>query len=65
MEKRNVATSRRAVDLSDDIEEAAAMFGDGLPKKASVSSDDLCAMDEKFDEDTGTGDRSVPGAGSK
>lgn len=56
MEKRNVATDRRRVDDGDDVERAAALFDEGLPKKAS-SVADHSGEDERYDEDTGTGDR--------
>lgn len=58
MEKRNVATSRReASPASDDdmVDRAAAMLS-GSEKMASVR-DDRSSDDEKYDEDTGTGDR--------
>ncbi len=56
MEKRNVATSRRAVD--DDEEELrreASLFG--KTEKRASSPSDAGRADEEFDEDTGTGDR--------
>jgi len=56
MEKRNVATDRRRVDDTDDVEKAAALFDEGLPKKASSASVHS-GEDERYDEDTGTGDR--------
>ena len=56
MEKRNVATDRRRVDDGDDVERASGLFDEGLPKKAS-SRTDSSSDDERYDEDTGTGDR--------
>lgn len=54
MEKRNVATSRRARDADDDadLEREASLFG-GVPEKRAGSRDKSPAEeDERSDEDT-------------
>lgn len=57
MEKRNVATSRRAVGSDDDeLAREASLFG-ALPEKRASAAPAESREDEESDEDTGTGDR--------
>lgn len=53
MEKRNVATERRAKDKDEkELEREAALFGGVPEKKAGARDPEPAREDEKSDEDT-------------